>query len=353
MSVFNKLFSIKEDKFHYIVKILGIKFKHRSLKLTIKEVKKLKSRLRIDLFDFNQNFLWVNRDKLTYKEKKWFLETNMYERLGYFPDLKNPKSFNEKLNWMKLNYENPLAKKCIDKAEFKDYVKERLGEGYTIPLIGVYNTVNNIDFDKLPDKFVVKSTLNGGAVGVEIVKDKRKLDIDKLKYKFNILNQEWNKSYYTILTNGSKDLKPRIIIEEYMEQLNGQLYDYKFHCFHGEPKYALAVQDRDLKGGYKFEFVDMDWNRLDFHRGNKKNLIHSTKPKCFDEMVRISKILSKDFPFVRVDFYEVDGKVYVGELTFNPCGGFGKYEPREWDYKIGELLDLDKLEKEFLVKNQE
>ena len=129
--------------------------------------------------------------------------------------------------------------------------------------------------------------------------------------------------------------------------------DYlEYHCFHGEPKFVLAIEDRDFKGDYNLEFVDMNWNRLPFHRGNVKNLIHAKKPKCFDEMVRISKILAKDFPFVRVDFYEVDGKVYVGELTFTPKGGFGKFEPREWDYKMGEWLDLGKLEDEYLIKEE-
>ena len=344
------LFKIKEDNFHYEVRILGIKFKIRSLKLAIKNLNNLKSKTRPDLINFYRKFLWGNEDKISYKEKKWYISTRMYEEVGYFPDLENPKSFNEKLNWLKLNYDNPLAKRCVDKAEFKNYIKEKLGEGYTIPLIGVYEDVNDIDFAGLPDKFVVKSNVIGGGSGVQIVKDKSKLDIDALKYRFNNLLQWWNNLYYYDLSIAYKGVQPKIIIEEYVEQINGQLNDYKFHCFNGEPKMILTVKDRDFNGGYNIEFVDMDWKRLPFHRGNKKKLIHSKKPKCFDKMVRISKILSKDFPFVRVDFYEIEGKIYVGELTFTPCGGFGKYDPGEWDYKIGEWLDLSKLEEEYLIK---
>ena len=350
MSFFNNIFSIKEHRFHYVIRFLGIKFKIISLGLANKELQSLKNQIRADLIPYKKKFLWSNEDKYTYKEKEWFLSTMFYEKTGFFPNLKEPKSFNEKLNWMKLNYYNPNRSRCVNKYEFKNYIKEKLGDGYIIPLIGVYDDVNDIDFDKLPEKFVIKTTSNGGSVGVDIIKDKSKINIDALKFKYNNLLQNWSIAYYDNLSNTCKGLTNRIIIEKYIEQLDGQLNDYKFHCFHGEPKFVLAVEDRDFKGGYKLEFVDMNWKRLPFHRGNKKNLIHSTKPKCFDEMVRISKILSKDFPFVRVDFYEVDNKLYIGELTFNPCGGFGKFAPVEWDYKIGKLLDLNKLEDEYLLK---
>lgn len=351
MSFFNKLFSIKEAGFHYVIRVFGIKFKIRSLKLTNKEINEFDHKTRSDLISARKYFVWANENKLTQNEKRWLLETLFYEQVGYFPDLTNPKSFNEKLNWMKLHYDNPLQKRCVDKYEFKEYIKEKLGEGYTIPLIGVYKDVNDIDFTSLPNKFVIKTTVNGGSYSVQIVKDKSKLDINDLKYKFSKMLQNFETVYHAHLTKAYEGLKPRIIIEEFMEQLDGQLNDYKFHCFHGEPKMVLAIEDRDFNGGYKFEFVDMDWKRLNFHRGkDKKKLMKSVKPKCFDEMVRISRILSKDFPMVRVDFYEIDGKVYVGELTFTPMSGFGKYSPVEWDYKIGEWLDLSKLEDEYLIK---
>lgn len=303
------------------------------------------------MISFDKNFLWSNHEKLTYQQKKWLIENRVYESCGYFPNIDNPKSFNEKIQWLLLHYDDPTISICVDKYEFKNYIKEKLGDVYTIPLIGLYDDVNDIAFDSLPNKFVIKSTTIGSGQGVEIVKDKSKLDIDAVKYKFNNLLQDWNNLYYYDLSLAYKRVKTRIIIEEYMEQIEGQLYDYKFHCFNGEPKMVLAVHDRTFRGDYNLEFLDMNWNRLNFHRGHKDRLIKAEKPKYFDEMVRISKILAKEFPFVRVDFYEVNDRIYVGELTFAPAGGFGKYEPLEWDYKLGELLDLSKLNKEYLIES--
>ena len=351
MAFFEKIFSIKKENIRYVIRIFGIKFKIISLKSTITRFKAIKWLTRTDFMDFRQAFLWSYENKLTYKQKKWFLETYMYENLGYFPNLKTPKSFNEKLNWMKLHYDNPLAKRCVDKYEFKNYIKEKLGDGYTIPLIGVYENVNDIDFDSLPNKFVAKSTLEGGGIGVIIVRDKSRENIEDLKFKLNHYLKSWQTSYYSILAKGYEGLKPRIIIEEYMEQIAGQLYDYKLYCFHGEPKLVYVATDHFPGVVSKISFYDLDWKKLNIAYGSHSNKQEIPKPKNFDEMVRISKILSKDFPYVRVDFYEVGNRIYVGELTFTPGGGFGQYNPREWDYKIGEYLDLDKLEEQYLIKD--
>ena len=350
MSLLNKLFSIKENGFHYIIRFFGIKFKIRSLGLTNKEIRLVKNQIRPDLFEFSKKFIWSNEDKLSYKGKKWLLETMFYEKLGYFPNLKNPKSFNEKLNWMKLNYDNPIQKRCVDKYEFKEYIKEKLGEGYTIPLIGVYDSVNDIDFNNLPNQFVIKTTVNGGAHSVQIVRDKSSLDIDKLKYKFNNLLQDLETVYYAHLTKAYEGLKPRIIIEEYMEQITGQLYDYKFFCFHGDPKFVYVATDHFPGMVSKISLYDLNWKKLPIKYGAHSNKATVNMPKCLNEMIKLSKILSKDFPIVRVDFYEVENKLYVGELTFTPGSGFGKYMPADWDYKIGKWLDLNKLEDNYLIK---
>ena len=351
--MFNKLFSIKEENFRYIICILGIKFKIKSLQLTNKKLDSMRKQIRWDLLDFRRHLLWGNEDKLTYRDKEWFLETIMYENLGYFPNLKNPKSFNEKINWMKLNYDNPIAGRCTDKYEFKNYIKEKLGDGYTIPLFGVYDDVNDIDFDSLPNKFVIKSTVSGSGMGIQIVKDKSKLDIDNLKYKFNNFLADWKNIYYSSLPIQYKHSSPRIIIEEYMEQIAGQLYDYKFYCFNGEPKLVYVATDHFPGVVSKISFYDLNWKKLPIKYGLHSNKKTIEKPKNFDEMIRISKILSKEFPFVRVDFYETDEKVYVGEMTFTPGGGYGKYTPTEWDYKLGEWINLDKLEKEYLIAENE
>ena len=348
----NKLFSFyKNEDYRYVLNLLGIKISIANKNLLIKNLEKrlkdteyfTRSATRWNLFN------WANEDKITEKEKIWFISQQFYEEVGYYPDLKNPKSFNEKINWIKLNYYNPTETRCIDKYEFKGYIKEKLGDGYTVPLLGVYNSVDEIDFNKLPDQFVLKTNnAGGGEYGILIVKDKKTLDIDKTKYIFNDWLQNWMNCYYYTLDFGYKNIKPKIISEQYIEQIDGQVYDYKFHCFHGEPKVVLAIKDRKPGKKYKFAFYDMNWSKLNVDRGNKDLVTDMKKPKNFDKMLEISKILSKDFPFVRVDFYEVDDKIYVGELTFAPKSGFGKFEPVDFDYQLGEYLDLSKIDKKYL-----
>lgn len=339
----DKLFSIKEVDLHYIIKFLGVKFKIMNSKKAFAELKKLRQQMK------RSRIPTIYNTNLTQEQKIWFLSQKFYEEVGYYPDFKNPKSFNEKINWMKLNYYNPLEDVCIDKYTFKEYIRAKLGEEYVIPVIGVYEDVNDIDFDKLPPKFVIKVTTSGSGEGVEVVRDKSKINIDKLKYKFNNLLQEWNSIYYYCLSRGYKDIKPRIIIEEYVDQGNGQLYDYKFFCINGEPKFIYVAIDHFSGCTSKISFYDLNWNRMDI-KYNHHPIIKKTieRPKYYEQMLNISKFLSKEFPFVRVDFFETENNLYIGELTFTPGGGFGKYEPLEWDYKIGEWLDLDKINKEYL-----
>jgi len=334
----NRLFSAKEVDLHYLVKIFGIKFKIMNTKKAFAELKKLRLQMK------RSQIPTIYNTNLTTEQKVWFLSQKFYEEVGYYPNLKNPKSFNEKINWMKLNYYNPLEDVCIDKYTFKEYIKAKLGAEYVIPAIGVYEDVNDIDFDKLPSKFVIKVTTSGSGEGVEIVKDKSKINIDKLKYKFNNLLQEWNSIYYYCLSRGYKDIKPRIIIEEYVEQSNGELYDYKFMCFNGEPKWVLTCSNRNKNTIY--ENHDMNWNLMIPSPQSAKNSSINC-PKNFEKMLKIAKELAAPFPFVRVDFYEVNNKVYVGELTFTPNGGFNTYY-RDWDYKIGAWLDLNKINSEYV-----
>lgn len=336
----NNIFSINNEKFHKTINFLGLKFKIISKKALLKEFKKL------NYFMTRMQIPTLYLADLTKEEKEWYLSKIFYEETGYFPDLKNPKSFNEKINWMKLNYYNPIEKNIIDKYEFKNYIKEKLGEGYTIPLIGIYDSINEIDFTKLPSSFVIKITNQGSAQGVKIIKDKTKINIDKLKYELNDLMQNWNSIYWWCLSRGYKDIKPRILIEEYVEQKNNELFDYKFMCFAGKPCWVLVCSNRSKKISY--ENYDMDWNLIiPSPKSAKKSTIQ--KPNNFDEMIKIAEKLSAPFPFVRVDLYEVKNKIYVGELTFTPKGGFNNYY-RSWDKKVGEWLDLKALKTEFVCK---
>ncbi len=341
-TIFKKIFSVKEDWCHYVISFLGITIKVRSLKLTIKNL--FKTAGSRSIISSQKAFVFSNKDKLSTEQKLWFISQKFYEEVGYFPNIKSPKSFNEKLNWMKLNYFNPSESNAIDKYEFKNYIENKLGNGYVVPLIGVYNDVNDIDFAGLPEKFVMKTTGNGSLTGVEIVKNKADLDIDFIKYKFNNLLQEWNTVYYSCLSKGYESIKPRIIIEEYIEEISGQLYDYKFFCFHGKAKFVYVAVDHFPGVVSKISLYDLNWTKLPVTYNNHPPIDRVIpKPENFEKMVELAEKLAEDFPFVRVDFYNVKNKVLVGELTFTPGGAFGAYSPRSWDYQMGEWLDLSKL----------
>ena len=262
-----------------------------------------------------------------------------YNHCGYYLDIDNPKTFNQKLQWLKVNYDNPRLARCVDKAEFKVYIAEQLGEGYTIPLYGVWENESMIDFDALPESFVLKSTLQSDGRHIIVVKDKAKLDFDKLK----TVLCSWllpRNSLCVSYCHAYHNLRPRILAEEYFEGFEGQVLDYKFMCFNGKAELLFVVADRGKAMGVNF--YDLDWNLLPFTRVYPNTSYPITKPKNFDLMLEIANKLAAPFPFVRVDFYESsDGNnVYVGELTFYPGGGYESFQPIEWDYKLGDMLQL-------------
>ena len=252
-------------------------------------------------------------------------------------NLKNPKTFNEKLQWLKLYDRNPLYTKLVDKYEVKDYVANIIGKEHVIPTIGVYDSFDDINFEKLPKQFVIKCTHDSG--GLVIVKDKNKLDIKKAKKK---INKSLKKNYYYCGREWPyKNVKPRIIIEKYMEDnKTKELRDYKFFCFNGIPKFMFLATDRQ-KNQTKFNFYDMNFNLLPFTQGHPNDLRKISKPEKFDEMVALSKKLSVNIPHVRVDFYEINGKVYFGEMTFYHYSGFTKFDPEEWDEKFGNYIVIN------------
>ena len=340
------MLKITKKGYNKIYNIFGIKIKVIDKKSMLNAIKHME--LEIERLTKGKYFSWNNIEKMGTKEKLWFLRNNFYRKLGYFPNLNNPKSFNEKINWLKLNYYNPIEAQCIDKYEFKKYIKNILGDGYTVPLIGVYNDVDEIDFSMLPQQFVIKTTTNGSASGVQVVKDKSKLNIDALKFKFNNLLQEWNKVYYVALCKGYEPIKPRLIIENFIEDIALTDSDYKIFCFHGKAKLFYIANNFALNRKHdcqKVSYYDIHGKRLPItYDGYGQNNMQSLEiNERVEEMIQISEKIAKDFPFVRVDFFNTKDKLYLAELTFTPGGGFGKYEPLEWDYKIGELLDLNKI----------
>ena len=253
-------------------------------------------------------------------------------------NLHSPCTFNEKLQWLKLYDRNPEYTKMVDKYEAKRYVADIIGQEFIIPTLGVYDKFDEIDFDKLPEQFVIKCTHDSG--GIIICKDKSKLDIKKAKNK---INRSLKTNYYYAGREWPyKNVKPRIIIEKYMEDsVDKDLKDYKFFCFNGKVKFFKIDFERVLN--HKANYYDTDGNLLPFGEMvcppdfNKELKI----PNNLKKMIELAEKLSKDTKFIRVDFYEIDNKIYFGELTFYPASGFGRFIPDEYDLILGNLLKLE------------
>ncbi|MBQ7410442.1 MAG: glycosyl transferase [Clostridia bacterium] len=269
-----------------------------------------------------------------------YLIFNYKLKMGRKLDLKNPKTFNEKLQWLKLHDRNPEYTKMVDKYEVKKYISDKLGEDYIIPTLGVWDSFDEINFNLLPKQFVLKCTHDSG--GVVVIKDKDKIDIKKVKKK---LEQSMKKNYYYIGREWPyKNIKPRIIAEKYMVDESGyELKDYKLMVFGGKVKYSFVCTNRNSKKGLCINFYDKEWNPMPFERHYPKNNKEIKKPENYELMVEFAELLGKDIPFIRVDFYEVTGKIYFGELTFYPGSGVEEFSPEEWDYKLGELIKLPKI----------
>ena len=225
----------------------------------------------------------------------------------------------------------------VDKAEAKKYVTEIIGEEYIIPTYGVWNHFDEIDFDKLPDQFVLKTTHDSG--GVVICKDKKTLDKNAAKVKLE--KSLKNDYYYTSKEWPYKNVVPRIIAEKYMEAESGEFCDYKLFCFDGKMKALFIATDRFTSGEEtKFDFFDENFNHLPFTNGHPNATKPIKKPESFQQMKDLAEKLSQKIPHVRVDFYCTKGNIYFGELTFFHRGGFKRVEPEEWDYRFGEWINL-------------
>ena len=226
----------------------------------------------------------------------------------------------------------------VDKVTAKEYVASIIGEKYIIKTLGVWDNVNDIDWDSLPNQFVIKVTSDSG--GIVVCKDKTALDIDLAITK---LQKGWGKNYYRYNKEYPyRDLRPRIIAEEYIEDESGfELKDYTFFCFDGIPKYLFVASDRQKSNEEtKFDFFDLEWNHLPVINGHPNSSVELKKPVNFDEMIQVATRLSQGIPHVRVDLYNNNGNIYFGELTFFHWSGMIAYQPEEWDYKFGEYINL-------------
>lgn len=274
------------------------------------------------------------------KSDEFYLKVRYFCRFQKRLRLDNPQTYNEKLQWLKLYDRNPLYTQMVDKIEAKSYVASLIGKEHIIPTIGIYDTVEEIPWKKLPNQFVLKCTHDSG--GIVICKDKSTLDIKKaiaklskgLKKSYFYENREWP----------YKNVKPRIICEEYMVDESGyELKDYKWFCFDGKAKALFIATERGSSTEEtKFDFYDMDFNHLPFTNGHPNSSRQIKKPAGFEKMKEIAGMLSKGIPHVRVDLYDINGKIYFGEMTFFHWSGTMPFEPEEWDYKFGSWIDLPK-----------
>lgn len=271
-----------------------------------------------------------------YLNDRTFVKWEYFSGMRKFPDIENPTTFNEKLQWLKLNDIHPEYGKLVCKYEAKEYVRGILGDDVIIPTLGVWDSFDEIDFDKLPNQFVLKTTHDSG--GVVVVKDKSKMDVNKVRAK--ILKSYNHNFFYEHREYPYKFVKPRIIAEQYMVDESGtELKDYKFFCFDGEVKMLFVATDRSIND-VKFDFFDADFKHLPFKQGHPWAKREIKKPAGFEKMKEIAAILSKGFPHVRVDLYDINGKIYFGELTFFHFSGNVPFIPNEWDEKIGSWLKL-------------
>jgi len=258
-------------------------------------------------------------------------------KIGFYPNIENPKLFTEKIQWLKLYDKNPLYTECADKYKVRAFVKRKIGEEYLIPLVFESRNVDKINLNTLPNYPVIIKTNHDSSGGV-VIKNKKNVDYKKLH---KLLTKRLNKNYYYLNREWEyKGIKPRIIVEKLMETTNENniLNDYKIFCFNGEPKYIQTIFDRETE--IKENWYDLNWNPQEFrYFSTRSNII--SKPKNLNVMIELSRKLSKDFKFVRVDLYEVDDKIYFGELTFRPYSGFMKWKPKGWDLKLGNELKIN------------
>lgn len=266
------------------------------------------------------------------------LKLKYYATIGKRLNLDDPQTFNEKIQWLKLYDQNPMYTTYVDKYAVKAFVKERIGEEYIIPTIGVWDNPADIDFASLPSQFVLKVTHDSG--GLVICKDKSMLDWEAVCLK---LNKSLARDYYMLHREWPyKNVPRRIIAETYMEdEKSKELPDYKFFCFHGEPKMMfIATGRQNINDETRFDFFDMSFNHLAIKNGHPNADTTPAKPQNFDLMIQLAKKLSQGIPHVRVDFYEMNGQVYFGEMTFSHWSGFVPFEPESWDYTLGQWIDL-------------
>lgn len=284
--------------------------------------------------------------RLNISKNKWpktllkYANMQSYKKhFGYEFDYNHPKNFTEKIQWYKFNYQHIDMLKIVDKYEFKNYIKLKLGEGYTISVFGVWDSVEAFrkDWSILPDKFCLKSTLSSEGNNIKVI-IKQETDLNELCSQI----ESWFDKRNTLVNSyccGYHKGIPRILAEEYKESVKNQLYDYKIFCFDGKPFCIYAAAEHFMDEHYPISFYDFEWNMMDVKYGEHRNEF-VPKPKHLEKMKELALQLSQGFPYIRVDFFDTDDKLYLAEMTFYPGGGFSQYSPSTFNDYLGDLFVL-------------
>lgn len=282
---------------------------------------------------------------------KAYLSLKYYKSFGRWPNWKNPQTYSEKLQWLKLYDRKPVYTTLVDKYAVKKYVADIIGEEYVIPTLGVWNKPEEIEWEKLPNQFVLKTTHGGGNEGVVICRDKATFDKEKA---IRLLNESLKTDLYTVWREWPyKNVPKRIIAEKYIEPRpdTKDLADYKFFCFDGEVKgLFVATERQNPNEEVKFDFFDADFNHLPFRQGHDHAKVAPKKPENFELMKKVAVQLSKGIPHVRADLYDLGNKVLFGELTLYHFSGMVPFEPEEWDKHFGDMMILPREMGEAVLK---
>lgn len=286
----------------------------------------------------------TEQNLLTHLNDKMYLKMIYRIRMGIKLNLKKPITFNEKLQWLKIHDRKSAYTTMVDKYQVKKFISKKIGKEYVIPTLGIWNKFEEIDFSSLPEQFVLKCTHCGG---VYICKDKSSLNINDIKKK---INSTLKKNYFWHLREWPyKNVPPKIIAEEYIknddaEQIDNSLIVYKVFCFDGKP-YILQVIQNDKRPNETIDYFDTEWNLLKLKQNFPNSKTHLKKPQKLDEMLNLSHKLSKGIPFLRVDWYISNNELLFSEFTFYSDAGMAEFEPKEWDYKLGEMIKLKRVKK--------
>lgn len=278
--------------------------------------------------------IWFLFSDKTYLKLRYYLE--MHEKLN----LNNPKKFTEKIQWLKLYDKKDEYTRLVDKITVKQFVESVICKDIIVPTLGVWNNFDDIDFNLLPNEFVLKTNHSGGSTGVVICKNKRDFDISHARQLLNSSLE--SNSYYTTKEWPYKNIKPKIFAETLLHSENGKdLIDYKFYCFDGVPMYCQVISNRSTNE--TIDFYDVNWVHQPFYGLNpkcKQSIASIDKPKNYELMLDIARTLSRYIPFARVDLYNINGSIYFGEITFFPASGFGTFTPREYNDILGKYIIL-------------